>query len=478
MASSSSTDVGEEATCPICMEYLTDPVTLDCGHNYCQGCIVKYCDTWEQMHLGDLECPICKARMQRGSFRSNWQLANIVEKIKLLPPNKGEKELCKRHKEKLHLFCKQDEELVCLLCERSPEHRSHTVVLKEEAAQEYKTLICGRLERLKKEREKILAYEAKIGEESNSLLKLTETERQNIEEKFRQLHQFLEEQEEHLLNEIEEMEKETARRRDEQLARLSRKLSSLERVIQEMEEKSQQPANELLQDVRCTLQRCKQRGTSENPLTFPPELKRKISNFWVANPILYVEMEKIKVCLSSLSLLFSPTANVTLDPDTAHPILILSKDRKSVRYGYEEQYLPDNPERFRDWPCVLGREGFTAGRHFWEVNVESGRWWTVGVARKSVERKDILSFRPEEGIWAVEKCGGMYWPLTSPDPDLSLNEYPRRIRVTLNYEGGHVSLSDGDSGAELHTFSGISFSGETLLPFFCLWGKKTHLRIS
>nr|XP_034959055.1 tripartite motif-containing protein 10-like [Zootoca vivipara] len=124
--------------------------------------------------------------------------------------------------------------------------------------------------------------------------KLTETERQKMVEKFSQLHQFLEEQEKRLLNEIEEMEKEITRRRDEHLATLSKELSSLERSIQEMEEKSQQPASELLQDVRSTLQRCQQRETFKDPMAFPPELNRKISNFWVANPILYVEMKEIK----------------------------------------------------------------------------------------------------------------------------------------------------------------------------------------
>uniref|UniRef100_A0A670HPA1 B30.2/SPRY domain-containing protein n=1 Tax=Podarcis muralis TaxID=64176 RepID=A0A670HPA1_PODMU len=154
---------------------------------------------------------------------------------------------------------------------------------------------------------------------------------------------------------------------------------------------------------------------------------------------------------SSLSLIFSPTANVTLDPDTAHPELFLSEDRKSVRWKDEPQALPDNPERFNAWPCVLGREGFTGGRHFWEVTVGSGEYWDVGVARKSVERK------------------GEYWACTSPFySPLSLRKKPRRIRVTLDYEGGRVSFSDADSGAELYTFSGASFSGETLLPYFDL----------
>ncbi|XP_060126925.1 tripartite motif-containing protein 10-like [Zootoca vivipara] len=242
-----SIDVDQEVLCPICKDYLTGPVTLDCGHNFCQGCVTKYCDTWEPMQVGDLECPVCRVRIQKGDFRRNFQLANIVEKIKLLALNERLEDLCKTHKEKLHLFCKEDGELVCLFCERSPEHKSHTVVLKEEAAQEYKTLICGRLEHLRKESEKILAYAAKIGEESHSLLKLTETERQKTVKKFRQLQQFLKEQEKRLLNEIEEMEKEIARIRDEHLATLSKELSSLERSILGLEEKSQQPASELLQ---------------------------------------------------------------------------------------------------------------------------------------------------------------------------------------------------------------------------------------
>ncbi|XP_077778370.1 zinc finger protein RFP-like [Podarcis muralis] len=470
----------DEATCSICLEYFKDPVIIvKCGHNFCRSCLIQ---CWGESEA-EASCPQCRERVQRRGLIPNRQLANVAEIAQNLSLQEGKEEggkgrVCEDHQEPLKLFCKKDEAPICLVCGRSKKHKHHEVIPLKEAFREYKEEICHRLEILRKEREEILAHQAALDKESKDLLKLTETERLETVEKFRELRQFLEEQEKHLLTHVEEVEKEIAGRRDEQLARLSRKLSSLERIIQEMEEKSQQPASELLQDVRSTLQRYEERESPEKPLAFPPELRNRILESCDLNHLVEDTMKQWKDAL-----LFSEQiqkANVTLDPDTAHPQLILSKDRKSLRLGKEQQALPDNPERFSDWPCVLGREGFTAGSHFWEVNVGSGEDWVLGVARKSVERKGYFSFRPEWGIWAVEKWESEYWACSSPDDTpLSLFWEPRRIRVTLDYEGGRVSFYDADSGAELYTFSGASFSGETLLPFFDLEGNyKTQLSIS
>ncbi|XP_053235561.1 zinc finger protein RFP-like isoform X2 [Podarcis raffonei] len=463
----------DEATCSICLEYFKDPVIIvECGHNFCRSCLIQ---CWGESEA-EASCPQCRKRVQRRSLVSNRQLANMVEIAKNLGLQEGKEEggkggVCEKHQEPLKLFCKVHEAPICLVCDKSKEHENHKVIPLEEAFEEYKGEICHRLEILRKERGEILAYQAAVDKESKDLLKLTETERLKAVEKFRELRRFLEEQEKRLLTHVEEVEKEIAGRRDEQLARLSRKLSSLERIIQEMEEKRQQPASELLQDVRRTLQRYEKRESREKPLAFPPELRNRILESCDLNHLVEDAMKQFK-------------ANVTLDPDTAHPELILSEDQKSLRWGDKPQALPDNPERFSDRPCVLGREGFTAGRHFWEVTVGSGGWWALGVARKSVERKGSFSlsfvdFCPERGIWAVGKWESEYCACTFPDDSpLSLSEKPRRIRVTLDYEGGRVSFSDADSGAELYTFSGASFSGETLLAFFDLWENKTHLSIS
>nr|XP_020633159.1 tripartite motif-containing protein 10-like [Pogona vitticeps] len=461
--SSSSKSVENAASCPICFECLTDPVTLDCGHNFCRGCITKYSEEWEWM--GELECPICKAKFQKGNFRSNWQLASIAEAIKQRLQSLGEEDLCLQHKEKLPLFCKEDNKLVCFVCKQSPEHNTHTVIRKEEAAQEYKEQLCSRLELLKKERKRILKYKEKREKESQDLLRQTKAEMKKMKIEFGQLHQFLEEQEKLLMAQMEEVKKEIARKREEHLVRLSEKLSSLEGFMREMEAKRQEPSSDFLKDVRGILQSREKDETFQNPEAFSPELKSKIQRVYDRNAFLAERMKQFKV-----TLLCGPQvqkANVTLDPDTAHPSLVLSEDCKSVNREFRWQKVPDNPKRFSWCRHVLGREGFNAGRHFWEVTVENEGFWAVGVARKSVRREGHVSLRPEEGIWVVGGWREEYRAFSDPlEYYLPLKGKLRRIRVSLNYEEGQVAFHDADTGSHLHTFSGASFSGETLFPFF------------
>ncbi|XP_077621890.1 butyrophilin subfamily 1 member A1 [Crocuta crocuta] len=165
--------------------------------------------------------------------------------------------------------------------------------------------------------------------------------------------------------------------------------------------------------------------------------------------------------------------DVTLDPDTAHPHLFLFEDSKSVRLEDSRQQLPEKPERFDSWPCVLGRETFTSGRHFWEVKVGDRADWAVGVCRENVVKKGFDPMTPENGFWAVELYGNGYWALTPQRTPLPLAGPPQRVGIFLDYESGDVSFYNMASGAHIYTFSDASFSGP-LRPFFCLWscGKK------
>ncbi|XP_060094970.1 E3 ubiquitin-protein ligase TRIM41-like isoform X3 [Heteronotia binoei] len=516
----------EEASCSICLDFFRDPVMIaECGHNFCRACLNR---SWGEAGAAEPSCPQCRGKAQPSSLRPNQQLASFVEIAKRFSPSAGkgaeakggegeggvcekhreplkffcredeaplcvvcsrsqehrghqvtplekeaagEKErgvaarterICQKHQEPLKLFCKDHEAPICVVCEQSREHQYHDIVPVEEAAQEYKDQFCNCVEILLKERNKILAYKADIVKESQDLLRQTKGERQKMVIKFRKLQKFLEEEEELLLAQMEEMEKEVVKKRDRQLAKLSEELSSLESLIQEMEEKCQQAARDLLQDARRTLQKYEEKESFESPAASPLALKWRI---WDCSDFLDDIKKQFK-------------ANVTLDPDTAHPWLILSEGQKSVQMGERAQTLPTSPERFENCNAVLGCEGFTGGCHFWEVLVGSEESWAMGVARKSVRRKGGLTFIPEEGIWEVGKLSGVHRVcIKGHYPPLTVSGELKRIRVCLNYAGGRVAFFDADRAALLYEFSGASFHGETLLPFFWVNG-KAHLKIS
>ncbi|XP_053902573.1 butyrophilin subfamily 1 member A1-like [Malaclemys terrapin pileata] len=156
--------------------------------------------------------------------------------------------------------------------------------------------------------------------------------------------------------------------------------------------------------------------------------------------------------------------DVTLDPDTANPNLILSEDRKCVRCGDTRQDLPNNPERFDPCPSVLGAEGFTGGSCYWEVEVGDKTRWDLGVCRESVSRKGWVTATPEDGFWVVWLRDGEYKALTYPWTPLRVKVRPRRVGIFLDYQVGEVSFYNVTDRSHLFTFTG-TFSG-TLRPYF------------
>ncbi|XP_042563053.1 zinc-binding protein A33-like, partial [Clupea harengus] len=162
---------------------------------------------------------------------------------------------------------------------------------------------------------------------------------------------------------------------------------------------------------------------------------------------------------------------VTLDPNTAYPQLILSEDLTSVRYSNVTQQLPDNPERFDEYTCVLGSEGFNSGTHCWDVEVGDSDFWFLGVKTESSQRKggSVLS-----GVWRVWHINGAYGALAPSHPEtlLTMKQKPQRIRVQLDCGRGKLSFSDPDNNTHLHTFT-HTFT-ERVFPFFIT---RSSLRI-
>ncbi|KAL7986440.1 hypothetical protein Chor_011606 [Crotalus horridus] len=132
-------DFLEEATCSICLDYFQDPVLIpECGHNFCRGCLTRSWGTSES----EASCPQCRQTFRPRNVLPNRQLARVLEEAGRCIGSWGEDggSVCAKHREPLKLFCKDHETLICVVCDRSQEHRGHSVIPAEEAFQEYQDI--------------------------------------------------------------------------------------------------------------------------------------------------------------------------------------------------------------------------------------------------------------------------------------------------------------------------------------------------
>ncbi|NWH69139.1 TRI39 ligase, partial [Geococcyx californianus] len=160
--------------------------------------------------------------------------------------------------------------------------------------------------------------------------------------------------------------------------------------------------------------------------------------------------------------------DVTLDADTAHPRLEVSGNGKSVKDTGVIRRLPRNQKRFDSHLFVLAKEGYTSGRHYWEVDVGKRKTWSLGVARESVTRKGPLTPSPKNGFWIVEFDGWDYGAHMVPWTRLSVSGKLQKIGIFLDIPAKKLSFFNVHKKAALFTFSlaeGGSRGG-TFIPFF------------
>ncbi|XP_034048048.1 E3 ubiquitin-protein ligase TRIM21-like [Thalassophryne amazonica] len=505
----------DQFLCSICLDVFTNPVGTPCGHNFCKKCISEYWDT-----NATCQCPNCKKVFdtrpelqvnifisemvdqfkQKVSLRSEQRSAEPGDvlcdicseaKVKALksclvclmsycethlnphlttsrlrrhqlidPVENLEDRMCEKHDKLLELFCKNDQMLLCVLC-TFLHHKSHDVIpLKAECERKKDELWKTEAEI----QEMIQKRQLKIQEIKQSVelsQKNADKEKSAGVQIFTALMESVQRGLKELLETIEEKQKMTEDQAEGFITELEREISVLQKRSSEVE----QPEDHLLQGVQSLRPAPPTKVWTEvrvHPPSYEGSVVRAVRQL---EEVIRKDMKK-KVSEAELKRVQQYAVDVTLDPDTANPKLILSDDGKQVHHGDVRKKLPENPERYSSCVSVLSKQGFSAGRFYYEVQVKGKTEWTLGVARESVNRKGQVILSPQGGYWTIWLRNETEYKALSGCPvRLSVRSQPEKVGVFVDYEEGLVSFYDVHVADLLHSFTGCSFTHK-IFPFF------------
>uniref|UniRef100_A0AAY5EJQ3 Tripartite motif-containing protein 35-like n=1 Tax=Electrophorus electricus TaxID=8005 RepID=A0AAY5EJQ3_ELEEL len=443
----------EEFSCPVCCDIFRDPVLLSCSHSVCRTCLQQF---WETK--GSQECPVCRRRSSKSDPPCNRALKNLCEAFLESRSQRASAEfevLCSLHNEKLKLFCLEDQQPVCVVCNLSKAHKNHNCCPIDEA-NKLKTS----LERLQQNL-KALEEVKQTCDETAAHIKCQaqHTERQ-IKEEFEKLHQFLRDEESARIAALKEEEEQKSHMMRRKIEEMNGEIESLSDQIRNLQKEMESSAG------GATFPQTKDRTVQHTPKE--PE---KVSALLI-NVAKHLSSLKFRVWENMQKILqYTP---VTLDPNTAHPHLHLSDDLTTAECRPQTSLLPDNPERFEVYPCVLGSEGFNSGTHCWDVDVGGSEYWALGVIRESESRKGSSVW---DSVWSLHysKSSNEYW-ISCPgqaDHVLTPTEKLQRVRVQLDWDRGKVTFTDLITSSHLHTIT-HTFT-DTVFPIIYSYSSPVRL---
>uniref|UniRef100_A0A8C4ZLP9 Uncharacterized protein n=1 Tax=Gadus morhua TaxID=8049 RepID=A0A8C4ZLP9_GADMO len=387
-------------SCSICLDVFSSPVSTPCGHNFCRACITKFWDGQVKY-----KCPVCnKLFKTRPDLRVNILFSEMVDRFGTSLQVKEQP-------------CVEPGEVcVCLLCTVT-DHKSHPVIpLKEEY--EVKTAQLGKIEAEVKQ--------------------LIQERQKNIQE-------------------IKDTVKRSKAAADKEIAdgvqvltalmrRIEKCQDDLNQMVKEKLKSTEKQAEDLIKELEQEIEDLTNRSSEVKQLSHTKDHLHFLQTFRsLKDPPPTRDWTTVeKLSDAELKRVQQYEVDVTLDPDTAHPTLILSEDGKQVHDG----------------------GSFSSGRFYFEVQVKEKTVWWLGVVRESIDRKGLTALTPETGHWILLYYQDVLVFKDKPDVRLPLRAEIQKVGVFVDYDEGVVSFYDVEARVHLYSATGCIFS-EPLYPLLC-----------
>ncbi|KAM9336037.1 E3 ubiquitin-protein ligase TRIM39-like [Symphorus nematophorus] len=444
---------GGAVLCDICTDTQQEAVKS------CLECLTSYCDVHLEPHHR-------AAGLKKHTLVD--PLANLEDRV------------CKEHTRPLSLFCRDEEALLCDVC-ASSHHLSHDVVPVQQAYNAMKVLLedaDAKVQRMIQERmQKVRAMK----EEVKQSKKETKDVIENSVQELMALVSEIQKSQTELVKVMEEKQKAAEEQTDGFISSMEREIAELRMTMVKLEEIKR------TKDQLCFLQ-----SFRDMTSLFPHTMDLSTFNFNRHVEIHHVRktlsksVSQLQKLLSKMNTEIKQLSDGTdvsneatlrfmqqyeeiilLDPNTAHPLLIISDDRKQVRYSmgsglWGNQVL--NPNTFTEHLAVVGHRGFASRRFYFEVFVGEKTEWCLGVATASIQRRGALFRSPESGLWAIWFLVDKFETFSSPNVPVSLGKV-ERVGVFVDYDGGQISFYDAETATHIYSFTECAFT-EELFPYF------------
>uniref|UniRef100_A0A4W5LJ41 Tripartite motif-containing protein 16-like n=1 Tax=Hucho hucho TaxID=62062 RepID=A0A4W5LJ41_9TELE len=499
----------DQFCCSVCPDLLKEPVTTACGHSYCRSCIEGY---WDQDHQGIYSCPQCRQTFTpRPSLRKNNMLAEVVETLKktglqAAPPalcykalmsclvclvsycethlqphyeSPGfkkhklvkataqlEEKICSHHDKLLEVYCRTDQQCICLLC-IVDEHKGHDTV-------------SAAAERTEKQVRQELVGNSLIIKDIHSAKAAVE----DSERIFTELIRSMERRHSEVKDLIRAQEKAEVSRVQGLLEQMEQEIVELRKRDDELKQLS--PTEDHILFLKVAILhffiKCS-KSLYATPtyfsLSFSPFLFLSLSLCplqYFGDPSLYAcviwyddNIVSLSLCecvcgsvVNTVEVLLPPepktreqflqySCQLSLDLNTAHKYLSLSEGNRKVTHTNQEQPYPDHPDRVSNYCEVLCKEGLS-GCCYWEVKW-SGGTVHIAVSYKDIKRKeyDDSLFGYNDKCWCLDCSSGGYSFIHNKVETKVSGPQSSRVGVYLDHKAGTLSFySVSDTMTLLH----------------------------